>query len=251
MGLPTNVANVHIDGDPGAMSVKSLQEYESFFMKFGGLIQAKGFVIQEKTISNEEVAMPYQVVWRWKKPDSTSPIIQLGIGVLTINGSPPDYTNWDSFSQTIKPVIEALIESFDTCPDGKPETSSQTLLRYIDRFDSNLTNDVGALRFMNDILDIQLNLPDAITKKSSAPEAISPMLRLNVPIENGDLSLIFANAVVSGKQGFLLDTTAANNASHPFDVDSLYNALDASHTITNSVFMDLTKKIHTAMGITE
>lgn len=250
IGFATNaIAQIGTNQNPAQpVNVRAIQDFEPFFMRFTVEAHRMGFTTQERVAPADSIVMPYQVIWRWRKPDSpASPIIQLGIGVFTVNGGPPNYEHWDGFSSTLRDGLDSLVLALDTYPGGVPAEITQTALRYIDRFDKELMGDMTSLQFMHDALGLRIDVPDVILGCALDAQKIEPMLRLTVPIEAGELALFFSKGVAAGKEGLIMDTTVVKSSPASVNTEALMQAFSQSHDITNKIFITLTKAIHDRM----
>ncbi|WP_321964200.1 TIGR04255 family protein [Paraburkholderia sp. J7] len=233
-------------GNPQQLQIAFASSYEAFFMRFAVEAHKMGFTIQERIVPPNTALMPFQTVWRWKKPDVDALFLQLGVGVFTVNGGPPAYTHWDDqFVTTVQDGVRGLIAAIETYPEPRPTAFGQTLLRYIDLFDSESVKDSPPLAFFRDVMGLKIDLPDTISK--FATDNVLPHLGLQVPISDGVMSLTFTHGVVAGRSGHVFDSTVTRNAEVPFDAAAVAENFTASHAITNEMFMALTKPLHGEM----
>jgi len=221
--------------------------YDAFFMRFGVEAHRLGFTIQERVVPHNTVLMPYQTVWRWMRRDNPGLFLQLGVGVFTVNGSPPTYSHWDNFSSTVKDGVDGLLAAFEDYPGGRPTVFGQTLLRYIDLFDGESVRDTPPLGFLSDVMGMKIGIPESISKFASAEGRILPQLSLQIPIDQGILSLMFGYGVAAGRTGHVFDSTVTRSADVELDSQSVVDSFAASHAITNEIFMSLTRPLHDEM----
>lgn len=235
------------NGQPPQLQVTFAPMYDAFFMNFAVQAHRMGFTTQERTVPSEAAMMPYQTVWRWKKPDVEGLFLQLGPGVFTVNGAPPTYSDWDGFLPTVKEGVAGLLQVLDSYPAGRPTSFNQTLLRYIDLFDYDSIKSKPPLEFFRDVMGLKIELPGAISDLAVSGEPILPTLNVTIPLEDGAMQLTFANGTVGGRPGHIFDTTVVRNADVPLDADAVTKSFTASHEITNRSFMALTAPLHAEM----
>ncbi|MDN7604923.1 TIGR04255 family protein [Burkholderia gladioli] len=225
--------------------------FDSFFMRFAVEAHKMGFTIQERVIPPNAILMPYQTVWRWKKPDVPGLLLQLGSGVFTVNGGPPAYSHWDTFVPIVQEGVAGLLTALEAHPQPRPTAFSHTLLRYIDLFDSEIAAKKTPLDFFRDVLGLKIELPETMLKFQSGDQPIIPQLNLQTPLVDGVANFMFAYGIIGGRSGHILDTTVTRTTEVPLNANSVAESFTASHAITNEVFMGLTKPLHAEMEPSE
>lgn len=234
-------------GQAAAFQVSFANAYEEFYSRFNVEAAKRGFTLQERIVPPNAMTAPFQTVLRWRRPETAGLFFQLGMGVFTINGSPPSYSHWDEFVPTVRDGIEGLLAALDSYPGGRPQSFNQTHLRYIDLFDEKLAKGHLALSFFSEIMGLNIGIPRIIEEISNNPKLITPFLNLSIPIDGGITQLVFGNGVVGGKQGFILDSTVTRTTEIEPSIEASVKALTDSHAITNQIFMALTKPLHETM----
>jgi uncharacterized protein (TIGR04255 family) len=235
------------DGQPQAVEFAIAATYDSFFMRFAVEAYRLGFTIQERVAPPNSILMPYQTVWRWRKPDVDGLFLQLGAGVFTVNGGPPGYSHWGNFVSTVQLGVAGLLAALDSYPGARPTSFSQTLLRYIDLFDGQLAKNKPPLQFFHEVMGLKIELPEVVSKLASTNGVVIPMLNLQIPIKDGTLTVTFGNGVVKGQNGHIFDSTVVRNVAVALASDAVAESFTASHAVTNELFMALTKPLHEEM----
>jgi len=238
------------DGKPQAIQFSMAGAYDAFFMHFGAQAHKMGFTVQERIVPPNAFLMPYQTVWRWRKPDVNGLFLQLGAGVFTINGGPPDYTHWGEFLPTVKEGVAGLLDALNTYPGGRPSNFNQTLLRYIDLFADD-TAKLPPLDFLRDVMGLKIQLPDVISELPREGRDVIPHLTFAVPVKDGAVQLLFSHGTVAGRTGHIFDSTVVRNAEVALSSDAVAESFTESHATTNKIFMALTKPLHAAMEAVE
>lgn len=239
------------NGQQPQLQLAFATSYDAFFMRFAVEAHKLGFTIQERIAPPNSVLMPFQTVWRWRKPDVDGLFLQLGGGVFTVNGGPPTYSHWGNFVTTVQEGVAGLLAALDTYPEPRPTAFAQTLLRYIDLFDTETSKVKAPLDFLRDVMGLKIDLPDVILNRASGEGEVIPQLSLQVPIKNGVMTLTFAHGVVNGRSGHIFDSTVTSNGEVSLDTKAVVESYTASHAITNEIFMALTKPLHDEMEPSE
>nr|WP_175799555.1 TIGR04255 family protein [Burkholderia anthina] len=220
--------------------------YDSFFAEFAKRVRELGFTIQERTVPANMVVPPFKAVWRWQNPDAPGTMLQLGAGVFTINGAPPTYIKWADFVGTVSSALDALLGAMPTYPEP-PEKFSQLLMRYVDLFDEHLAEGKKHAEFLRDVLGVNVVLPKAMTEQARPESDIAPSLSVAMPVEGGSANFVFTPGIVSGKSGFILDSTITADRELSIDRDVVVENFTRAHDILNSIFVGMTAPIHRLM----
>lgn len=234
------------DGKPKQIQFAIASSFDSFFMRFAVEAHKLGFTVQERIVPPNAVLAPFQAVWRWKKPGTDGLYLQLGSNSFTVNGGPPGYSHWDEFVPTVRQGIDGLLASLEAHPTP-PKSFGETLLRYIDLFDTQAVKNMPPLEFLADVMGLKLELPGVIENLPSRAGPIQSKLDLNVPLSDGLVILSFAHGVAAGRTGQIFDSTVSRNTEVGLSSEAVVNAFSESHKITNSIFMELTKPLHESM----
>lgn len=220
--------------------------YDPFFLEFAKRVRELGFTVQERTVPANVVVPPYKAVWRWRNPDSPGITLQLGSGVFTINGAPPDYVKWADFVGTVGDTLDALIASLPTYPQP-PQRFTQLLMRYVDLFDEQLTGGRTHSEFLNDVLGINVVLPRVMTEQARPEADISASLQVAMPVDGGTANFVFAQGIVAGRSGFILDSTVTVDQEIALERPLVVENFTRAHDILNSIFIGMTEPIHKKM----
>jgi uncharacterized protein (TIGR04255 family) len=91
---------------------------EEYFANFSKQADGLGFRRSERLSAPGNPGFPGQAAVRFRKELNTSPIFQIGVGLFTANGLPPDYQGWTSFAPVLREGVGALVRSgiLTRCP---------------------------------------------------------------------------------------------------------------------------------------
>lgn len=220
--------------------------FEPFFAEFAKHVRELGFTLQERTVPANVVVPPYKSVWRWRNPDSPGTTLQLGSGVFTINGAPPAYVKWADFVGTVGETLDALITSLPTYPQP-PQHFTQLLMRYVDLFDEQLTEGKKPSEFLRDVLGVEVVLPKVMKDQARSEEDIAASLQIGMPVDGGTANFVFAQGIVAGRSGFILDSTVTVDREIAIERQQVVENFTRAHDILNPIFIEMTKPIHQKM----
>jgi uncharacterized protein (TIGR04255 family) len=220
---------------------------EEIFQKFGAIVSERGYTRMERLIPKGFVAAPARAVCKFlpADPSMSSPKFQIGMGVVTVNATPP-YKSWADFYPTVRTGIQATLEAFDQAGVARPNFDT-ALVRYIDVFKEKLTGGRDLLSFMRDVFGIHLTLPQAIRRVATDESLILPQLALQIPLRTGLMTINIGQGIAGNDEGVLLDTTVVTPGNLGADLDRAMQALSDSRQIIHDVFRGLTATIHVAM----
>jgi uncharacterized protein (TIGR04255 family) len=220
-------------------------QLDAFLSRFGIEMGHHGFRRVERLFPPGIPMIPGQVVSRFKSDsENVTVLYQLGSGVFTANATPP-YRTWQGFLPEVEKGLAALLAARD--PSESETPFSTVSLRYIDAFNTTLNRGKDSHAFLSDILNFKLELPEAITKYRMVDRPLKPYLTLSVPVNGGVLTLNYGEVLVSGKEAILLDITRSVVGSVAADKQAVIDVLNASHTVLQDVFLELTKPIRSLM----
>jgi uncharacterized protein (TIGR04255 family) len=218
---------------------------EEFFLGFASQVNKLGFPRAERLIPSGVPLIPFQPVWRFRKSDEKGTVLyQIGPGLFSANAVPP-YRSWRDFSPSVKSGVEALLQT--RAEAEKSSSFFSAVLRYINGFDSELTQGREVGSFMADVLKIEIKVPNAIRKHMLESSAIKPALVLAVPIVGATMTVNIAEAQVSGKPAILMDSNVASRLELAADVDLIMERFHRAREVLHEMFMELTEPIHPLM----
>lgn len=219
---------------------------ESFFHRFGGELYKRGFQSTERVFPAGFPAPLGQVSCRYRnnQPEKSTILYQVGAGVFSANATPP-YRSWSNFAPEVRAGVEILLQTRDESEKALP--FQPLSLRYIDVFRSDLIGERNALAFLQDILAIELRLPNSILKHVTPGAAYNPYLGLRLPVSGGALQMNIGEATVAGNLGMLLDTAFMSADGIPADTDAIMSRFDAAHEIIHDIFINITERIRDRM----
>ena len=215
----------------------------AFFFQLGAKLAAAGFGGVEQ-LQPFGISIPFQPSYRFKKADLSSPtLFQSGTNIFTVNTTPP-YQTWAQFRPSIEIGIRALIE---TRLNNDPFLSIS--VRYIDLFKEDLTGGRSIGKFLSEVLDVELTLPQSVLNNLPPDGEVRPHLSLTIPLKSGmTMMLNLLEGSVGGDRGVVMDTVVSSiNKAIPSEVESVMATFDDAHDIIRSIFLGMTKKIHGSM----
>lgn len=221
---------------------------DEFFMRFGGAIYADGFQSVERLVPPNFPLMLFQPVCRFRKQEGTPhpALYQIGPGVFTANATPP-YKNWDEFAPIVRRGVDALLSS--RAETEKDATFLSTSVRYIDAFDSSLTQGLGVTSFFENVLGINLVLPNALTKHIASGQTHKPFLQLQLPMDSGMIMNVgIGEGLANGENAIIMDTTVTTTAPVASNVESVVSALNTARGAIHEMFLGITAPIHSLMN---
>ena len=243
--IPVQVA-VTTDPTIAQVDAPSLND-ELLFSKFSAVAATNGFGRSERVIPAGFPIPPYNVVVRFRPTDikKASPLYQLGNGVFSANALPP-YKSWQEFCPKVLRGLEMMEQACKELGHNLP-TFNTAIVRYIDVFREDLTKGMPAVTFIHDVLGLGLQLPEAITKASSDPDQISPMINLKIPVEAGILNISLGQGIAGGSQGIVMDSTLVISKNLGNSANDAIRALTNGRGIIHEIFRGMTTKLHRDM----
>lgn len=227
------------------VSTLSANQYEELFMRFGSKVAAKGFSRFERIVPSGFPLMLHQPVYRYRNisEDHGVALYQLGVGIFSANITPP-YQSWAHFRPVVSEGLAMLIESMTDEEKKQPFVAAS--LRYIDAFKSDLTQGRSIRAFMNEVLGIKIEIPEAITRHTVDGDKIQPRIQLSVPVASGRLDIVVAQGAINNESAIIMDTTASTSQEIISSEDVMV-VFDKAHGLIHDLFVDLTKPIQELM----
>jgi uncharacterized protein (TIGR04255 family) len=224
-------------------------QQEEFFMRFGLKAGAVGFDLVERVVPHGFPAMPFQVIYRFRKKgqEHGTTLYQVGAGVFSANTTPP-YRFWADFKPILEQGIRLLLESRNPSEKQMPFTGAS--LRYINAFGSKFTEGYPTPTFIRDVLGFAVNVPASVQDEIAPDNEAKPSLQLVIPLKSGQqMNLALSEALVSGEQAILMDLTVyAQTQTSPTEAD-LMAVFETAHEVAHRIFVGTTKKLHNKMEL--
>jgi uncharacterized protein (TIGR04255 family) len=218
---------------------------EQLYMRFAGLIGAKGFLHSERLIPQGFPAIPFQPVYRYSKAGNQpgQPIFQLGSGVFSAHITPP-YKTWDDFRPFVEIGVAALLEA----RGGSALPINSATVRYIDCFTEHFLQGLSTGSFMQQMLGIGITVPDAISKHLRSGKEITPAINLSVPLANDrQMEVALANGGTPAGSGLIMNSSVSSSVVLRPELDIVMHFLDGAHQVISDMFVALTKQMHPVM----
>ncbi len=106
-GVPAGSENALQQQMPAALFAGLGRSSEQLYMRFAGLMGARGFLHSERLIPVGFPTLPFQPVYRYSKAGTKpgEPVFQLGGGVFTAHVTPP-YKSWMIFAHSSRSLSQ-------------------------------------------------------------------------------------------------------------------------------------------------
>ena len=224
---------------------------EDIFLHYAAVIAQKGYGRVERLIppgTPVPMSMP-ACRFRPTEADKSSPLFQIGKGVFTANGLPPDYQSWNTFAPVVRVGLDSLFEAYRRAHQSSPKIN-EALIRYIDVFNKDLTGGRDAADFLSEIIGVRLDLPMSITSLAKSASSAQNTIRLEQEVDVGLMTITFAPATKDNEDAVLLDTSILMQREIGDDMDAAISALTEARGVIHNLFLALTTSLHDAMGPT-
>jgi uncharacterized protein (TIGR04255 family) len=226
-------------------------QHEEFFMRFGSKAGAVGYDLVERVLPQGFPAMPFQVVYRFRKKgqEQGTTLYQVGAGIFSANSTPP-YRFWDDFKPVLEQGLQLLLETRN--PSEREMSFTGASLRYINAFGDKFTEGRSMAVFIRDVLGFVVEPPAPIQDEMPPDKELKPSLQLLIPLQPGqDMVLRLTDGLVSGEQAVIMDLTVSKAAhTQPRERD-LMAVFDTAHEVAHRVFVGITKKLFDKMELIE
>jgi uncharacterized protein (TIGR04255 family) len=219
---------------------------EEFFMAFAAEISQYGFPRAERLVPAGFPSMSFQPVYRFRKnAEPTSPILyQVGAGLFSANAIPP-YKSWEEFSPRVREGVTTLLKVRSAEEQSIP--FSTLTLRYVDAFRPPLTKNLDVGSFLEDVLKIKIEVPEAISKNLSEGASIKPFLQLNVPMDGSNFGITVAEGFINNEPAIVMDMNVSSIGLINPDVDEVMAKFHAARDRIHYTFVELTKSLQDLM----
>ncbi len=222
---------------------------ESFFSSFADGISKQGYVKAERLVP---IGWPFPgqfPVMRFRHPQNEGPdlstLYQVGAGLFSAHALPP-YDNWEQFKPVIHRGLEVLLSSRPT--EEQTAKFSVITLRYIDRFSTALTGNLQPRTFIEEVLNIHLDLPKVVQDETEDQSKINPTIILKLPLKSGlQMNLAVNNSNDPPSAGFVMDTTVVTLGPTDSSIEAAMRVLETAHDSIRRVFVGLTEPIASRM----
>jgi len=170
---------------------------------------------------------------RFRKEKGGYPLVQTGVGLLTVNTNDKDYF-WETYKDECIATTKKLFDTFDVV---RNKESIVTVLQYQDflLFDFEKEN---VYDYLKNNLHIEIKQNFFQTKNN--PYALN--LSFQYPTECGNLEIHLQRASNQNKEnGILVKTIMLNSLPVSSDKLHIEEWLEEAHKITSRVFKEMTK----------
>jgi uncharacterized protein (TIGR04255 family) len=230
-------------------------QHEEFFTRFASKAGTIGFDLVERVIPPGFPALPFQVVYRFRKKgqiegqEQGTTLYQVGPGVFSANSTPP-YRFWDDFEPVLEQGIRLLLESRTPAEKDLPFTGAT--LRYINAFGAKYTRGQSMPAFVRDILGFAVDLPTTVQEEIPPDREAKPSLQLMIPLKSGqEMNLILTEAIVKSEQALLMDLAVYTQTRTPPIESGVITVFQTAHEVAHRVFVGITKKLSDVMELIE
>lgn len=231
----------------GQIAVAMSTGADEAFQHFGNKVASQGFTISERTLPSGFPPLWHQIVWRFRKQDDLSTILQVGPGLFSANALQP-YRRWKDFRPAVGLGIAALIETRGDAE--KAQAFTGVSLRYINAFGVDLLAGEKPEDFIRDTLGFQLVAPAAFQSRVEPNSQISTSANLMFPVAGTSkvMSVSIGAGVLNAESVAMLDMTVAEAHPIPCSLNDAMQSLDSSRDIIHQCFLTLTKNIAQKMA---
>lgn len=227
--------------------------YEEFFTRLLPQLADRGYGASERMVPVGFPLIHQHPVIRYQKggaaastqDKSASALFQAGVGIFTVNAVQP-YDSWNEFRPVVQMGLEALV-------NAKPGRAGgfTVSLRYVDAFKEELTEGRTHREFLDEVLGIQIIVPEALRAISVDGSTVVPMLHLVTPLSFGFLQIQFAEGELSGERVYLMENVVTVTEAYDGDVERIMLALDEARAVVHKSFVGMTRPIHGKMKLSE
>jgi uncharacterized protein (TIGR04255 family) len=223
--------------------VQGSAEGEEFFSKFGDAVAGNGYTRQSRLLppSMPMIAGQPAVRWNLDNEGETQSLYQVGPGMFSANAVPP-YGNWKEFREVVAAGVHALIHSRAMAEATAPIGS--ITLRYIDAFKDLHTQGKNPAAFIEGVIGIKVQLPDALTRHLLPGQPWRPFLQFQLPLAEGTtLALAVGEGAANGEPAVLMDTSIVRVGSFAPDAAQIMRSFDSAHDTISAIFKEMTASI--------
>lgn len=230
----------------------SLQE--QFFSTLTKELNEKDYINSERLIPQGFPLMEGAPVLRFKKSPANgtaeekarelSTIIQVGVGMFTINAVQP-YSCWDDFKAVILLGLNALLSTRVDSLQSRYTVS----VRYINAFGESFTEGLSLREFLENKLHIGISLPSAFDDEYSAGLSQIPGIRIESPLSFGRHLTNFGQGKIKNKAAYLMENVVnLSNEIEP-DADKILSQMSLARDVIHKRFFEMTKTLHSVMQL--
>jgi uncharacterized protein (TIGR04255 family) len=222
--------------------------HEEFFMRFGQKAALLGYERAERILPAGFPAMPFQVIYRFRKksPEEGTSIYQIGSGVFSANITPP-YHSWEDFKPIVEAGVRTLLDTRNPTEKAMPFTSAT--LRYLNAFGNRFTEQQSIAGFVRNVLGFRVDLPASVQSEVSSNAEPTASFQLNIPLKSGQqMRLAIGEGLVGGEQAAVMDLTVGTEEGIPPTSADVMAVLDTANTVAHRVFINTTTSLSEKMG---
>lgn len=175
------------------------------------------------------------VQYRLRTAENRWPLIQLGLGVLTVNET--ENYQWDQFRERCERSIEVLFESAGDQKDFRLQSAT---LRYINAIDIEPSAQ-NVLKFLSEKLHVNCELPSMLvndSRISGNPDQFSLQSSFKLSAASGRMTVTFALGSRDNRPAFLWDTVISTD-DVPSEKSAFAEWLKSVHLIIEDWFFKL------------
>jgi uncharacterized protein (TIGR04255 family) len=238
---------ISIDGteviDPLTFLVSGAAE-EAFYERFRVALGAYSFSKVDRLIPPGFAIPIHNAIYRHTRAEESSPsvVAQIGPGILSVHALPP-YKDWATFRPIIENALSALLLSRPSSAQSRVFT--RVSLRYLDVFDPRLMGGKSMFRFINEVLKLEVSLPEVLQSEAADLEAVALSIEIKTQTKSQmDLTLsVGPNLNLLEAASIIMDTMVATRNQTAWGVESALEQLDRAHESIHRLFFGLTTPI--------
>ena len=220
-------------------------------MRFGASASKLNFQVAERLVPPGFPLVAHQPVYRFRKQaqEEIAALYQVGPGMFSANAVPP-YQNWAQFEPIVREGIDALLHARDS--SEKNVNFLSTSLRYIDAFNSTLTQGRDVSTFLDEVLGIKITLPSGLTQQLAEGSKHKPTLQFQLPMTSGMImSLGIGEGLFHETPAIVMDCTVGTTTPVAASLDAVMATLTLARAAIHDTFFALTSPISHLMHPTE
>jgi hypothetical protein len=236
-----------LQGQSFNIDLETTSKSEDFFMHFGAECSRLGLQRAERIVPHGFPLLPGNVVYRFRSGSSEhNSLLQVGPGVFTANGVPPNYS-WDGYRSFLDLGLQALLLSRSEAEAGVPFTYS---LRFLNGFGSDFRKGNSKLGFLK-TLGFTANLPNKLAEV--AKDSHDAALTMRFSTNTSDGGSVFVSITDGAKDGGLIQVIelGLTYSKVAASRDEVLKVTDASHALIEQIFLDMTQEYHGIMKMRE
>ena len=230
--------HLEFDKNTQRLGISFFEEEAEYPERFKEKAAEYGFGV-ETSVQSPSDPFPGLIQYRYQREAQSWPVLQIGIGILTVNQVNAGYT-WESFKADVLTAIQILSDSHPIPLKDLKVVSCE--LRYVDGYP--LKEEETSESFLRESFDITYQLPQKILDNEHISKLGATVIGFEATIDKpeGQLEVELIEGKVNGQQAFISHISMRSNAkSIDHTIPSLNEWLESAHNITRYTFQTILK----------